>query len=624
MNLRLFYYLAIICILCSCTDNETKEAPLGSVQITILDEYRYPVSGATIKLLSRQTQTNSNGTCFFENVAVGKYTIKVSKANYLDDDYELTVLQNALTPYQFTIGAGTPYVKVDEALHETINIKDYYTIAIESNSAWRIENISESLKLSITQGRGPGRVEVQWDFNGLDGECDYWEGKFTVVSGSDSKFVTIRCYTPLKMVEIRGVYGNAEEKASNSGKIKFNKPVDIESVRSGTEMWIGEVSYKSVDNGYGIEFSCPQGSFGGEVPIAFSVTAKQNKNLAFRQTVQVPFYDKRLAMDGHIKQILLSRDERTCWVMTENPNTIHLLNIEDFTIVKTIELSFTPRRIAFNYYNNRLYALDYRNSTIYVLDKDSGSVLKSIVVEPDQYDHPQGPTNLPYDIIFTDNGYGIVLFGNHWGSGARWRLLDSRQDDKLLFHDDFPKGYDYDTSFSGLFLNHDRSKIITRQYNEDLSVYIFDGAIGAADHFRIHNKFHSSSMWAGGRLMEFVVNRAMDRIFVVAAPGSQVICDFSAGEQQYSEVSFLEGRGASADFGYRPEDNGQVVYYRDNLNYMFYVVDCSALAAIFATKSTYGLGPITSLMNGQEILSYINSWSDYTSHILSVKTSHFH
>ena len=230
MKTKALYFILLISIFLSCSK---KEISYGDAFFTIVNDYNNPIPNAKIVFMGRQFTSNDLGEYFMKNIPVGEYNIKVSKDNYLDFTTTFSVRENEQSKLLCVLKEGDAYLKLDEFSFETYDMIGEKTISIESNTLWKFSDIPDGVKISKVEGGGNDIISIRWNFESYNSDARVVEKKFKITASNISQTITLKYFLPLKVVNVKGYYGNSEEGKVNYGRIFFNDPVDIEDVYSG-------------------------------------------------------------------------------------------------------------------------------------------------------------------------------------------------------------------------------------------------------------------------------------------------------------------------------------------------------------------------------------------------------
>ena len=493
-------------------------------------------------------------------------------------------------------GGGDPYLRVSETDFVVHAKSGFVDVPIESNSGWVIKNNSVWIKVSPESGDGDATIRLSWDGNA---EADESRSDSVLVSaGNQSKYIKIKQGFPLRISEVKGIIGNSEEGVSDSVLVVFNQPIDVSRIKSNYDLCLSEIKYSKPDSN-SVRFTYNCAALGGEYPFTIEL---QNGD---KEDFVVPFYDDYVELEGLLNDFKLSEDEQYCWVTTSLPNKLYCIDIINNSLKSVQDLDFEPGRLAYNPYNGYCYVLPpfgkylgIFSTRIYVIDPNNGKTIKTIIIEPDEYDHPQYPYIHPRNIVFSPDGLGVVVLKNPGSTGGKWKMIESYNNDKMYYHPYFiqMRADALPHELDNLFLNY-KNDIIAAGYRESSFSFIKKDEV---ENFIVDPKFRSDEYYAGGNNTINRFHKLEDKYYVAAAPGSQ--CIINVNDDLYSDVLLVESRGATADFSYRPGDHN-IVFHQVSIGYnSLFVLDFNKNSVVAMSEMIYDLKNVTSLTDGSMVL----------------------
>lgn len=282
------------------------------------------------------------------------------------------------------------------------------------------------------------------------------------------------------------------------------------------------------------------------------VKSANDDGVVFDGKPVVAFHDGKVEIEGVMKSWFLTKDESRIWVSTEFPCRIYELDARTFSVLKSFDLDWEPGKIQLNPYNNRLYVIDQSHGVLKVLDPASGKTLKAITVEPDELDHPDTPVTDASNILFADNGLGVLITTCSDGI-YRWFFIDSRRDDVVehtALEEEFGSSF-YDYCFQNMYLDHSRMKIISMPWaHVDQRAFIIDCRDKTVTYFDVDRDLGSPGVPdAGGLILRQRTHKEKDLV-ILCAPYSMAVYDYV--QTTYSPVftNRLDFRFSFADFCY--------------------------------------------------------------------------
>ena len=177
------------------------------------------------------------------------------------------------------------------------------------------------------------------------------------------------------------------------------------------------------------------------------------------------------------------------------------------------------------------------NNFLCVVDPVSGRIDETITFDPAPDAHPQHPTIYPYDLQFTNDGFGIVLLRARAASNLEWRYIDGANNNQLSL-----SGYRwYEKIFEELYRSYDGNKLWANKAPADYTtVYSVSRNEPIPKEYAIHGKFQSDEFYAGGRLVDMQFSPFGNKVFISAAPRSVCVVDLDT--DTYSVVIMGDAR----------------------------------------------------------------------------------
>lgn len=543
----------------SCRKDEPKPESYN-LTVFVTDEASVPVQYAQVTVGKREDRTDAEGKCSFAGLQERGVVVKVSADNYQPVSQTVTFSEQSQS-VTVRLTQKPPYLSVDQEQIVTRETNSKTTVHIESNVDWRIESSSPALSFSPREGNGRQDVTVSWSFPLEQEDEDVALAEFSVVSSVDPVTVPVRCLLPIRVVKTEGISANLmkDREACSVARVTFSRRIVPEEVWSvGSE----RLEFRAVDE-HTVEVEIPTAwSFlGATYQIdRLKVRSANEDGVSFDGRVFVEFFDAKASIEGDMRFWSFTQDESRIWASMEFPSRIYELDARSFEVLKSFELDWLPGQCFLNPYNGRLYVVDQTNQVLRVLDPASGKTVKTITLEPDEFDHPQSPNTIPYNISFADNGVG-VLIATSIDDTFRWFFIDSRQDD-LVERNPVEKefGLDHEYVFSRMYLDRTRTKLVGAPLTHlSQRAIIVDCVNKSAVHFEVDKDFGAPSMdSAGGVILQARPHKEKDLMFF-CAPFSTVVYDYVSGT--YS-LPFIDAFGGSVcDFCYGPLFGGDVCTY---------------------------------------------------------------
>jgi hypothetical protein len=380
--------------------------------------------------------------------------------------------------------------------------------------------------------------------------------------------------------------GNLYVGGMDTFTLEFNQPVKINYVSYLNSGCLPDFKYDSSNSKNVIKFyNFLCGGLGKEYSFKYSITDTLGNQLIDSTTFFC--YTRKIPLEGSLRDYFITDDNKFCWVVTNSPNQIVCLGIEDTTFKKSYNLDFTPWKAFYNYFNNRIYILAADLTTrkyIYVMNPGNGQIEKTIQMPSDNTNKQLFAT----DVAFGINGFGVITASNEYSDGA-WVVIDSKQNDSI-----YMDSLDYGLyGFLSATTNYDKTKIIARQMGGNCR-------FGIIDCFTHSISILSTPASPVCYNSYITVNKLKDQIFVVnlqtTGYGQFMISnDIIVG----SDTNFDAYNGSEADFSYRPGENNYIYYFD---NHVFGIVNYNSGNVLMNTDFAYNLSNIASTTDGKYIL----------------------
>jgi hypothetical protein len=279
----------------------------------------------------------------------------------------------------------------------------------------------------------------------------------------------------LMMLEANPLPGNFYIGSDDSVEVVFNKPVQLVELLNLTQHCLPDLHPVLTHGNRRLLFY--MGCMGLGETGEFQVTVKDDADNVLKERFTLNFYQDRFEFKGMLKKLKYEEESQTIWMATEFPNQLYELDARSLTIRKRISLPFVPENVHLSVYNQKLYILG-ETPQIHIYDPATLQKIQSIDIfaEPSPFDHPDFPATIPYDIVFTRTGKGLVLFKNHLSSANKVRIIDASNEHIIYWpsqKEDFEKS-SYDRLAGGLQLARDKNTIIVNELHRSNRLLIFD------------------------------------------------------------------------------------------------------------------------------------------------------
>ncbi|MFN8240248.1 MAG: carboxypeptidase regulatory-like domain-containing protein [Bacteroidales bacterium] len=459
MRLLLFCALILICLI-GCNKGEDEKT--GCLTGIVIDEFDKPIEGAEVLITSpsytRYSKTNNLGQYYFMNSPVSTYTLDLKKESYISLSEIVTLVQNDTVKKDFVLKVGIPILTISDSIISCSSGVSVFTCNILSNTSWVITNTCNWISTNIQSGNRDNLLRISIAQN---------EGNTvrngTIVINAGGLFRTIRITQDfgLNLLAYTGSDGKAD--LSDTVFVLFNRKVKALGVRmisNGLSFYRDEGAIRSFSNSNGFKFQCT-GKLTREDTFEYAVVDMKNGETC-TGTFKVVHFTKRIDLKGKINDCYISPDNNEIWLALQENDELVKVSLTNLEIEKKYSLSFPPLRIRFNPYNSRFYIIPGRynyyppDPNLYVFDFTQERVIKTMSFQPHPDDHPQYPAIYPGDVMFTNSGFGIILFSSNGSSGGNYDAIDSSQGDSI-YH---PTNWSLETNTGhSLYSNFDYSKI---------------------------------------------------------------------------------------------------------------------------------------------------------------------
>ncbi len=588
--------LLIVCMV-SCEKENKEGQRLGKLEGIIRNEFGQPIEGALIEMDKLSTKSNSIGRYLFDKLPVKEYSVSVSKGSFITNIQKVTIIEKKTLILDFSLSAGEPYLYISSSSSRFNANSGSFNINVSSNAGWTIENTSTWLTSSIGSGNGNRIVTLNYSRNL---ENSNRTDTIHFISGSIKASLIINQSAPLKIIKYEGIIGDGAKDIKDSVYILFNKPVIIKFIKSNTDLCLSEISYNLTDNNYGVKFTYSCAELGGNYPFTISVSDADNNTLS--EDINIPFYNSKIDMEGFMTDYLLINDEKEILISAISPSRLIKYSLVSNSIIQIFDLSqyISPIKISYNPYNSKVYILGsnpdaslrdtYINRPdVYTLDLLTSQIVKAFTIEPDMYDHPQYPANIPYNLGFTKSGHGVVLLKSNGASSKRWKLIDCNRNDTVY------RDLNYDSpDFDDVHMNYDNTKLYLSR-SDSSSYGIFDGVTQQISILQTNSTTRSIFITPNKKTDKFYAGRLYD----------QFIIDLSGNK---SLISYIDNRAdGSADFSYREKEEN-LIYFCEKQSFYgfpnrFYVVDYSSLRYMWCDLVD-GFEKFTATLDGKQAIAY--------------------
>lgn len=616
MMSRFSFFPAIVAVLLAISCKE-KEPIIVSrtvdLTVTVYGDKSSPVPGADVTIDYEHRRTAPDGTCIFEDLLVGRHSITVKAYDYKDYTESLAV-EEGMTGFSVNLSALPPYLEADSLLIRTKSLRGTNEMQIRSNSDWTVVSDSPEMSFNITSGHGSGTVRCSWSFQQDSTGLDYKEAFFSIRSAHDTLDFCVRVAMPIFISHVEGVTNNYVENpdGSDMGIIRFSRKVKDVEVHYPVEAEITKI------DDYTVSFPVPGSNLCRDF-LKISVKAHSANGdgvVCEADDLSIPYYDQRAIFDGTCMGFFLSRDQKTIWMSTGGPDKLRQIDTKSFEVLKEIDVDFHPGPLSLNPYNGLLYVIDeYRLTddppvlvkSIHVVNPDNGKEVKTISLEPEEDPRFGLLPVSPYKLLFANNGMGAVWVVDEHGYNRSIRLIDSRNEDKVIKHKYLEQ--EFDTEFEDavfnirdIMLDNTWTKFIALVDNS-YKFFILDSDGVNGHHFKMPNRTTEDGF--GGSLLIYKQHPEKPLLYLVM-PYSQALYDMTTNS--YSDpFTGIPAWNAIGDFCYGAPFGEDICTYLLFKDQFLLVMDHTTKEIIYyGSVAISYLEELIAFHEGDRILFYEN------------------
>lgn len=477
------------------------------------------------------------------------------------------------------VGPGkiNPFLHLSDSVRTVNSYVGSYFVTIKSDAVWEARTTSDWVKLSYDKSEN-GILSINWMENeGVSTRI----GVVEVLSGNTRKTFRVIQHPVLQIIETSGVLGNIETKEADSVQVRFNQKVKVKSIQANYNFCTTDIKFNYTHNNQGVVFNYSCANMGGAYPFVMDVEDFEGK--VIKKSFQVSFYDDRLDIQGSIVNHYVDDANDSYWVLTSNPNTVAEISMEDLSLKSKTLIGVVPRGMALNHLKDELYIFG-QSPDIQVLDRRTG-MLKRVVKVSEGDVHPA-------NVKFTKNGLGILMLVSSYGhTPYTWRILDSRQNDKIYEHPQLgASGEESFVNFSSIHESFDKTK---------LHLTLPDGLAGIITFDQATEQLTKHVLPASNEWRFIRTSRKSSHIYV-AQRFSQYIFNPASGNTSATTNVSMDGT-STADFSYDGNEPDIIYGFKDN-----YLLKLSHSTS--QTQGRYGfiwqLRGTTTTLDGKFLLAY--------------------
>ena len=602
------FFLPIFIV--SCNKDDRPEPPsalkVGAIQGKVSNEYNQLLIGAVVTLTGNgvnNSKQSTTGNFRFDSLSPGPYSLSVKKDGYIETSAAITVITADTVSKDFILKAGEAYFNL---LSDTLIIaKPYastYSIKIESNTSWAIDNANDWITPGKLSGNGNDSLVV--GISAWTGDTAR-QSSFALHAGSITRNIRVKQLANVNLKQSSALPGNSVQGITDSIILHFNQPVNIVSIFPGVTYCQSAINFTYAGNRVSFSYAC--GALGGDYPFTITTTNSEGDQYAF--TFTVGFYEKAINLTGTIQSSFVNDADNSFWVITDHPNALYKIDMSSFEILHRYDLPYEPVMFTISPYNNKIYLAYAGIPRLFIMDQ-SGTVEKVIDIIPDstrnQYER-DGPRINPVKLAFAKNGMGMIwLSDSHPYSYTGFWFIDATANHRIWYQ---PLPGE-EVNYADVKVNYDQTKFVLKYMNDDPTIGIFD-----SEQFR----FSSYKPTKTTRGVFLSPSRKNENIYS-GQLYNQLIVNPGTGFE--SQESFKDNRSfGSVDFCYKP-GREQTIYFVEegHIEVMDYAtrmspVNYDALAYLTGTTATLdGKHLIVTRHDGNynaKVIQLPASWFDY-------------
>lgn len=491
---------------------------------------------------------------------------------------------------------------LSESLVDITNERARLTVDITSADAWKVTTDQQWIAVRPMEGKGNATLSVTCNEN-TEAKSRQAQLVVTNMHTNQQRSVTIRQKgreaAAANYVSHRAIYGNLMKSDDKPYlEITFDKPVTLKSAHYERYMpdWNPEYS----DDRCTVHIPFPAGAIGLDVKGTFEV--ESDDGVATSVELTFPFYEKGYHVGSsdegdHILGTLVDDDEQTLWLSRCRPSQVIQLSLADGTVMKTIDMPFTPGRITRNPYNGMLYIMPSNTISdlgyadqLCVVNPQNGIITKTITISPAPDAHPQHPTIYPRELAFMADGLGILHLVSKSSDGFEWRYMDSANGDALTL-----SGYPwYEYRFEHVYEGCNHQSVWANPYPRSWNIISqMSRSHPAPLDYPLDTSFRDTGYeFAGGSMVTMQFHRSRNKMFISTAPACQ--CVINLDNDTYTKTTPAESRGAASAWDYSDPDRN-LVYLVGGLDNKFILLDMDRSDAVYYQHCSWGYDEICGL-----------------------------
>ena len=532
----LLLYLGILS--CNRPESESESELIvstGNLRILFTDESGIVLQRVMVGVDRRNLsiQNGSDGYCLLERLLAGDIDLYIHCDGFVDVYLRFHVEPDKTTEYTVVLKKEPTYIRLHDAessVFKTKETKGRHSVRLESNWDWWVEDEPGEMTIETRNGKGDVYLHYSWDFPENLFVGDTLMRSFRVLSPDDTLTLKLVLHVPIRVESAEAIDSNG---VSGEGgvilNLRFNR--QVKNVRqmhkAGWEVRKARPSDNEMRN-YSFNLGRWEECRGGSVLV--EAESLNLDGVSSLDTVSFQLCDGIGAVEGILVDSWISADENWMWVSTIFPDRVYKVDLHTLNVLKQFDLPFSPSSIAYNYYNGFLYVINRADQQIFVLDAETGREKKIIRVRDKPH---RDPSREPCQILFADNGFGLLLTKDENNSLRYWRVIDSRKRDEVSFPDSEqmagvdPSTYvfgDKDWQISRVELDYTRNRFLGFPVSHSQTIHCFDALEESYSTFQLPVTLEAGEVCMRfTELNSFRVCRSRNQVLVGTSGGLSIL-----------------------------------------------------------------------------------------------------
>lgn len=432
------YFLTLLLLFGACKKEDLvdKEPETGVLNFMFWDEFKTKQLDSVRVVISALSKdylvTRKNP--IIRDLPKDKFDLRISKEGFLDVEksYDMngrdTIRDNIIMQYDeliLTVPTDTLF-----AGHH----KKTFPLVAKRNKGFTIE--SPEWVMVDTISERPFEISINIRFLANSDDEDR-KGELVLKNGGSKRVIPLYQYRRNRIESIFATVAN-----QSTYEVNFRDPLNEVSYITTS----GSLCYPTIQsrNLKGRQLTFSAGCAGLHRGIAFHI---HTKNRGDMDTLQFRFqgYDAMIDLDEYKQRLwnykTLGSDKYLYFTDNENKR-IGTIDLDKFEIVRSKTYNFVTRFLAFNPHNQSIYVTSTDNK-IRRIDSQNGQVLEDIAIPILSDDHPSYPRNIPEEIQFNKNGFGLFTAIGNNNSGSNLYYLDTKKNNEIRQVDGYTSAYYY-------------------------------------------------------------------------------------------------------------------------------------------------------------------------------------